>query len=524
MIKISIMRTVASDEVLIATVKPETSSNQQKAVMGENVLNLLFTLGTFIDFKIGDYCDVYSERYYLFGITPPALKKESRFHYEYTLKMYADYFKLDGTQYMSYDNNNELKDGQFSLMGNPNSFMDLVVQNANRISSGWVKGEVIDADYQNMSFNGESVLAVLGRLAQQFQTEYRVEGKTIHLAQRARETGITFRQGKDKGLYDIARTNQSNASLVTRLYAFGGSQNLPADYRDYAGRLLMPSGKISLEKNVDNFGVIEATQVFENIFPHRTGTVTGVDATNVFQFSDSSMDFDVNAYLLPGVAAKVTFNTGQLAGYTFDIQKYDATGKTFTILKNKDEKSIDVPNALLRASLGDQYVLVDITLPQTYVDAAEEALESKAQAYLEQCCIPQYSYSVTTDPVFLSKRNIKITDGDLVWILDQDVAISRQIRVTQITREFENEFSYQLTLSDQISNGPLTELYNGQSDNSRAISALNDQINNRASESNFVGDVTIDQGSLIIQDISTAPLGITLTPLSIGSDGKLYKS
>lgn len=521
MITIDIHRLEGADEKLVASIKPDTSSNQQKAVMGDNILNLIFTLSRFVDFKIGDYCDVYGERYYLFK--RPTLKKTSRFEIEYTLVMNADYCTLSNIQYMFYDNNNELKDGQFSLMGNPETFIDLMIQNANRVSSGWIKGEVIVADYQNMTFNGENLLEVLGRLAQQFQTEYRVEGKTIHLAQRARETGITFRQGKDRGLYDISRTNQSDSALVTRLYAFGGSQNLPADYRDYSGRLLMTGGLISLEKNIDKYGVIEGTQVFDDIFPHRTGRATSVDASNVYQFSDATMDFDVNSYLLPGVAAKVTFNTGQLAGYTFDIQKYDTATKTFIILKNKNEKSIDVPSPLFRIAIGDEYVLVDITLPQAYVDSAEAALKTKAQSFLDQFSEPQYSYSVTTDPVFLYKRSIEINDGDLVWIVDQDVDISRQIRVTQITREFDDEYKYQLTLSDQLSVGPLTELYNGQNDNSRAIGSLNDQMNNRASENNFIGDITVSQGTIVIQDISNAPSGITLTPLSIGSDGKLYK-
>jgi hypothetical protein len=76
-----------------------------------------------------------------------------------------------------------------------------------------------------------------------------------------------------------------------------------------------------IQYNTQVYGVIEQTITFDDIYPHRTGVVTGVDALNPFIFDDTLIDFDVNSYLLPGTSAKVVFNTGQLAGYSFEIKE-----------------------------------------------------------------------------------------------------------------------------------------------------------------------------------------------------------
>lgn len=511
---------------IVMTVKPDTNSNQSKAFMGDNLINLQFDLSTYVVFKIGDYCDVYGERYYIYELPP--IKKKSKYSYEYNLTLHADYKTLSNVQYMFLDENNDLQEGDFSLMGNPETFVDLLVKNANRIDSGWVKGEVISAGYQNMTFQAENCLAVLGRLATQFNTEYKVIGKTVHLAPKRRDTGYTFRVGKDRGLYDISRSNLDSTSVVTRLYAFGATTNLPADYRNYSTRLKLPAsvGEIYVEKGTGEYGIKEATQFFDDVFPHRTGKVTAVDATNPFVFRDVTLDFDVNNYLLPSTSAKVTFNTGQLAGYTFDIKAggFDNTLKKFTLLKNKNEKSIDIPSADFRPAIGDLYVLVDIKMPESYITAAENELLTKAQAWLDINSKPRVQYAMTVDPVYMRKHNIQPMDGDLVYLIDQELEVSRQIRVSSITRSFEDMYNYQVVLSDELTTDPLSALRAGQSANSRDISDLSNSQNNRASENNFVGDLTVEQGTIIISNLGNAPLGVTLTPVSIGSDGKLYKS
>ncbi len=66
MISIDIKR---GNAVLIS-IKPDDSSNQSKAVMGDNAITLQFDLNAMVDFSIGDWCTVYGENYYLNNLHP----------------------------------------------------------------------------------------------------------------------------------------------------------------------------------------------------------------------------------------------------------------------------------------------------------------------------------------------------------------------------------------------------------------------------------------------------------------------
>lgn len=68
--------------------------------------------------------------------------------------------------------------------------------------------------------------------------------------------------------------------------------------------------------------------------------------------------FDLNAkgsdgstlYLLGDVAAKVKFQTGQLAGYEFDIHSYDHATRTFVLKRFTDENGMVFPSATAEPS------------------------------------------------------------------------------------------------------------------------------------------------------------------------------
>lgn len=508
---------------LFVTIKPDDSSAQTKKVMGDNTLQLTFKDSRNIQFMVNDYCTVYGEKYLL--NSRPVVKKDSTSYWEYTLTMDADSLELSKAQFLFLGADNTLKESDFSLMGTADTFMDLLIQNANRVGAGWIKGNVVSTDYHNLTFSGQNCYDALGKLATEFDTEFWIDGRTIHLFDRARDTGYTFRQGRNKGLYDITRLPTDNSSIVTRLYAFGANKNLPAAYRGSTPRLLMTDGIYFLEKNIDKYGIIEATQIFDDIFPTRTGKVTSVDAANVFHFIDAAMDFNLNDYLLPGLTAKVTFNTGQLAGYTFEISSYDNATKQFTILQNKDETAIVVPSATLKPGIGDQYVLVDITLPQSYIDAAEAALKAKAQATLDLNSEPQETYKITFDPVYLKKRNIVPVIGDLVWLWDGDLDVDRKIRVTATTRGIVDEWNLQVDLSDTVTPGIITRITQNVADTADGLAAVNSTLQNTAIlNRRIIGDLSIDQGTLIFLSLPQTDTLVGFTELVVeNATGKLFK-
>jgi hypothetical protein len=452
---------------------------------------------------------VFGEQYKINKL--PTVIKRSVFLYEYTMVMEAEGFDLAKVQYLFLGSENALKEGDFSLMGNADTFIDLLIQNLQRIGLGWIKGQVIPTSYKNLTFNSTNCYNALAQIATEFSTEFSVEGRTIHLTKRLKDSAITLRHGRNKGLYDITRTNVDSSGIITRLYAFGSDKNLPATYRaGLSKRLKMPVVNVPgyttpagtvvpprvdpgdyIELHTGEYGVIESTKIFEEVYPHRTGRVSSVNATNPFKVYDTTIDFDVNTQLIPGTSAKVVFNTGQLAGYTFNVQEggFNNTTKEFTILKNAEEKSIDVPSAFLKPAIGDLYVLVDIIMPQQYIDAAERELKNKAIDALAVASEPQLQYQVTPDPVFLRKKNLQLNIGDLLWIHDDELEIKRQIRITSINRNIVDEWKYSVELSDVLTVSPITQLQSATISQGSQLTTINQQIINLTEKN--LGDLPV---------------------------------
>ena len=120
------------------------------------------------------------------------------------------------------------------------------------------------------------------------------------------------------------------------------------------------------------------------------------------EFTDDSMDFDLNEtveedpdttkWLIPGISAKVRFTTGNLAGYEFDLHKYDHATKEIQIIPFIDENGYKFPSETSPAfqmQVGDQYHFIDINLPDSYIEEAEEDLEDLAIKYYDQYKQPQ---------------------------------------------------------------------------------------------------------------------------------------
>jgi hypothetical protein len=535
---------------------------------------------------------------------------------------------LQNVQYL-----NDLSATEFSLFGTADTFIDLLIANAKRNGINWKKGGVMASEYKNLTFSGVDCLSALGTLAEQFDTEWFVDGVTINLAKKLMPVPYTFQYGKGKGMYDIKRMPADNSSVVTRLYVFGGTQNIPLNYRNGSTRLLLPAsadpqlisnvtyavvnngngtetitfnwtapgnanvvavtiqyrltsgsvttflnstgsrngprsmtiptgtyevifrseltggGSVSsssiivttqnnpyallpgtanpyIEYNTDKYGLIEQSLVFDDIYPHRTGKVTGVDAANQYKFTDATLDFDINAQLLPGTPARVQFNTGQLAGYSFKIAQngYNSVSKEITILKNDDEKTLDIPSTLLRPAIGDEYVLIDMVMPQSYISAAETLLLQKAQDYLNTYSAPVYSYTVDIDPKWARLNKVQLKYGNVVRVIDADLGIDRMIRIVSVEKKLTDEYAYQITLGEVVSQSLIAQINNNISSNRNGIDNINTSLSgNKLLAGENVGDFRITQGDLIAPDIPTASNVSGMKQLYIDANGKVWR-
>jgi hypothetical protein len=428
---------------VIAEVEPE--GKRSLKIMDVNTVEMSFSLPKAVKFAIGDYVDVFGARYKIKAPDLPDVDKVSSKRHDYSILFKSKGYDLVEASFMGPDANNELTEADFTAMGNAETFIDLLLLNANRYQSGWQKGTVDDTAFKNMAFSNENCLSVLSTLATTYNIEWWIEGQTIHLTKKGFVEPVTLQYGKGNGLYKISRKTQTDKNIVTRLYVYGSDRNLPTDYKSYSKRLKIPA----LIGNVDKYGPIEKSVTFDDIKPERLGTVTGV--IDKFTFTDTGMDFDVEAQLLPGVKAKVQFNTGQLAGYSFEIEKYTAATNTFTILTNQDEKALVLPSDLFMPQVGDQYVLIDLNMPQSYIDNAHERLKVKGQEYLLENSEPLVVYSIEPDKLNFKKRALRLTLGNYIKVIDADFDLNSNIRITAITQNLQNEFDYTANLQQVVS-------------------------------------------------------------------------
>ncbi len=439
--------------VVIATVRPEGSITTK--IMGEELVSMTFTLANNIVFKTNDTVVVYGNTYYL--LNEPIVEKRSTKEYRYQLQFAGIKYELSKVQLFFPDADNNLTVSEFSITGTANQMLNLVVQNANRVQSGWSLGVIDNLDGKQVDFNGHNCLTAISKIAEEFDAEYWIDGdKTIHLTERKAISGLSLEYGKNKGLLSITRTPYDNSNIVTRLYVVGSEKNIPADYRNYTKKLQMPVPY--LEKNVSKYGVIEHVQTFEDIYPKRIGTVTGINAESPLQFTDADIDFDLNetdangtVILINDIPAKVTFNSGQLAGYTFEIKKngYNTTTKTFELVPNKDEKDLVVPSELLRPSVGDTYVITDIAMPQSYITNAEILLQNEAQAYLDENSEQRNKYSVAPDPFYFEEINANIVLGNTINFKDVDFSLDDDLRVVSLTKDLQNPYNVSFDIAER---------------------------------------------------------------------------
>lgn len=502
------------------TIKIDDNTRLIRQLLGEDIIKSSFNSRSILDITISDYIIYDSINYYVNNL--PNVKKNASNSFDYDITFESEYYELLKTQFMDLDANSD-----FDLVGNLETFITLIVTNMNRIHSGWAKGtcDQTNTDYKLLNFSKSNCMQVLQRLCREFEGEFYFDGKDICFTDKAGEdSGLTFKY--KQGLRNIHRTTLSEKNIITRLYAFGSEKNLSSDYRDHSRRLkFVVDGKSYLESNVDKYGTIEFTKIYNDIYPHREGTISSVDGEDITKFFDSGMDFNLNDYLLPGITAKLHFNSGDLGGYELEVSNYDNATKEFTIIIFKDEQGYEMPNATLKPAVGDKYVLLDIKLPQSYIDTAETALQTKAQAYLDDNCEPRVTYILTPDPRYFKTHFIDLEVGDFITIEDTDLGIDVMTRIIELTKSIANQYRYTLKLSDHLEVQLIQRLYSEQEDLKKKIEIdyggdiIRARRNWKTSEELrtmiFDTDDYFDMGNI-------RPLSITTEMLSIGINANQF--
>ena len=421
---------------------------------GESQITSRIETNTVLDVAIGDYIRWGNLKYYI--NQQPSIIKNSSNNFIYDIIFESQYYDFIKAQYLNSTS------GEFFLTSNAEGFIDLIITNMNRVAGStlWTKGTIdqTDATYKNLHFKDQNCRSVIQTICQEFSGEIYFKNYQINFTDKLEnDTGLLLEYRS--GLRNISKIAESEKNIQTRVYGYGSDKNLGTSYRSGKQRLEFDDGGNNyLENNVSTFGLIENAITFDEIYPHRTGTVTGVGVVTVF--TDSAMDFDVNSYLISGITAKVHFNTGSLAGYEFEIETYTNATKTFTLIPIKTAIGIDeLPNATLKPAVTDEYTIVDITMPASYITTAETALEAATQSYLDDNSVARVKYQVKADNRWFEQFGYSFNLGDKFTIVDTDLDINVSVRITELNYPLYDPFEYTIVLSSFVDPTFLQTLY-----------------------------------------------------------------
>ncbi len=372
----------------------DDSSYRYRAIRQGDKVYLYFSLTDHVEIPVGSYIDYQGQRYTLWR--PEDLTKHGTRNLEYAAT-FGGWWELLNTVKYKHLSAMPIK-LKFQLTGKPAFFLDLMVRNMNLAGEGgWSVGTCIDAPEKTLAFSHEYCLEVLNRMADEWNTEFELAGKTIHFGkvERFKDNPLPLSYGRGNGFKTgVGRKNLGDKPPTSILYVQGGERNIDPTVYGASVLLLPKSQELEYEgrrymTDKDGMFVTRADRPLANhnedsldcthIYPSRVGTVSEVitvDAENhLYDIIDSSIpdNLDYSACRIPGETATIIFQSGVMTGEEFDIEQtseemtgYIHAERRFKLVPVEKEGGT-IPNANRKPAVGDTYAVFNISLPPAYV-------------------------------------------------------------------------------------------------------------------------------------------------------------
>ena len=459
-----------------ATPFPISSESYHEAKVGAvSTLVVETTSDKAITFPLGTYCTWRGEKFALF--TPAEVVKVSEREYRYTLTLSGEGQQLALSKFKFIVANPEDVRLSFTLTGKPRFFLE---QTLRSLPAGFSIGACLEAEALTISFKHEDCLSALSRVAEAFKTEWHITGKTLNLGKVVgnKDNAVTLSYGKGKGLLSgLTASNDSETSPVGKLFIQGTERNIdPSKYGAkslhlpkgrtlaYEGRTYVVSddGQSLSVSGLSTDGRKEDSFDGTNIYPQRVGVVSSVVVTpeGNYDIVDKDNNVDYSQYRIAGEKATITFQTGRLAGRTFDIAqdkdvlKYDHATKRFQLVSvEEDGMKLPEPKVFYPA-VGDKYAVFGVRLPDEYITKAETELLSASVRYFNEALQPKVTYKAELDGLYAQKNwgtlAPKLAIGAYVRLVDTSLDIDDHVRITAIRTKLSQQYKPQITLSNEV--------------------------------------------------------------------------
>lgn len=465
------------------------SAEVTDSVMEVGTLSLKFTARTPVRLMSGDSVRMLGEDYFLSG--EPRVEVDDRGAYKYECKFKDPTGELEDTLCFFLDEDAAqtrvyCSSSDFSLSATAGETLDLICRNLNRNGGGW--GWRVDASVDcqkvyDMEFKDTDCLDALKRLCEKAECEWERVGRSITLVKSVRNPNGAVLEYPESLLSPLTVEGDGGEWTCDRLFVFGGQRNIPDGYGGgTAQRLKMRGGNDYLQRNFTGRPV-EKVKTFDDIYPRLNSHASAVrtkgsgDDVIVF-FSDPNIGFDVDSHLLAGTSAKVSFTDGLCVGYEFEVARFDPVAREFEIMRS-NESGYVIPNETMKPKPGDSYVLLDVRLPDQYVERAEDELLEEATKFFAENCGGGVKASVKLSRTWAEKARAAFAAGQVVRLRDAPLGIDEDIRIDKAVYAHEGGdagWTTELTLSDFKRKTRLNTISNGVTDTAARAKRLADAL------------------------------------------------
>lgn len=259
------------------------------------------------------------------------------------------------------------------------------------------------------------------------------------------------------------------------VYFDGSTDGLPEIFPSMEGMTaedLEEAGiQVSATGNLDE--VVSAEQITDDGIPDEEGDIE----KETFTITLKDIGFDINEYLT-GETATISMKSGMCGGREFEIESVEKLGNNYVLTCNRvydDGLRLFFPYSQYNIKSGDKFVLLYITMPDVYIQAASQRLKTEAEKYLAKNDYVRYSYSPKVDNIYMAKQHDEaaasdddsihdtLKEGDLFLFNDTDLGIDGSIIIDSLTIHEGGELGipeYEVTLRNEKVVGSLERLQN----------------------------------------------------------------
>lgn len=414
-------------------------------LMKEDYIILPFSVPDPVYFKLGDYVDLsgvldeslgglLSKVYEIVDLQKPAFNASTE-GYDYKLCMDAYYWKWKN-KIFKYTPEHAGHEASWSLTAPLDVQLGVFLRNLKALGYTYKGKEFefsIDSTVENkavaMRYDNMNLLDALFSMAdkEKWDCDCWITDNIIHFGRNEYGDSVRIELGVEAS---AMTRSDSKGTYATRIYAFGSTRNIPADYRPVdeqtvvngvvQRRLMLPADTpyIDVYPDMSEEEAIEDIVVFENVYPRRTGTLSDVhtrteevkdengtkETVTYYRYKDTGLEFK-DEYLIEGQELRIRFQSGKLNGMEFGVifnpdPKDDMRGaQLWEIVRNEDYGRM-LPDDTLCPENGDEYVLSGFNIQlvsDRYTPEAEQELKGKAQEYADRRKRDDGTYNTTLD-------------------------------------------------------------------------------------------------------------------------------